>query len=299
MATSKEQMLPHQIRKAQLRTVVRGAYDIQKLRIQMGNRLAAQFRQKLGLKPSEKEAEDKEAKKMLDRLRASFKKITDGIKKELPTMKQFKGDELISSYTELVLLHQYLQLEKDEDAHFTQLGKILEEYPLYTEWLKPHVHGCGPAMSAVILSEIDIHTAKYVSSIWMYAGLDVAPDGQGRTRKEHHLVDREYLDKDEVLQTRKSITFNPFLKTKLTGVLGPSFLKAGGKYREVYDGYKTRLDNHPGWSDKSKLHKHNAALRYCVKMFIKDLYVVWRELEGLQVWPSYEEAKLGLRHGSN
>jgi selenocysteine-specific translation elongation factor len=47
----------------------------------------------------------------------------------------------------------------------------------------------------------------------------------GRSRKDHCLVDREYIKKDGVKSIRKSITYNPFLKTKLIGVLGTSFLR--------------------------------------------------------------------------
>ena len=38
-----------------LKTIVRGAYDIQKNRIQTGNRLVGNFKAKLGQAPSEKE----------------------------------------------------------------------------------------------------------------------------------------------------------------------------------------------------------------------------------------------------
>ena len=39
-----------------LRTLVRGIYNIQKLRIQMGNRLVGNFKVKLGQAPSEPES---------------------------------------------------------------------------------------------------------------------------------------------------------------------------------------------------------------------------------------------------
>ena len=45
-----------------VRTVVRGTYDIQNLRIQTGNRIVANFKARLGQAPSEKEETmDKEA----------------------------------------------------------------------------------------------------------------------------------------------------------------------------------------------------------------------------------------------
>lgn len=91
------------------------------------------------------------------------------------------------------------------------------------------------------------------------------------SRKHHHLVDRAYTNKKGEETTRKGITFNPFLKTKLVGVLGSVFIKLGGAYREVYDGYKFRLQNRPDCSELSKGHIHNRAVRYMIKIFLRDL----------------------------
>ena len=102
------------------------------------------------------------------------------------------------------------------------------------------------------------------------------------------------------MQSKKGITFNPFLKTKLTGVLGSSFIKQSPdkcKYRKIYDDYKHRIENMDAHKEKSKLHRHNMANRYMIKMFLIDLYNEWRKLEGLPVAPTYTEAKLGKVHG--
>lgn len=97
---------------------------------------------------------------------------------------------------------------------------------------------------------------------------------------------------------RMGITFNPFLKTKLY-VLATSFIKQKGGYREIYDGYKHRLENSPHHVEKSKGHRHNMAMRYMVKMFLKDFWEQWRQLEGLPTPGPYSEAKLGLVHGAD
>ena len=280
-----------------LKTIVRGAYDIQKLRIQMGNRIVGNFKAKLGQEPGRPEDEiDAEGKMILNTLRVSFKKITDGVK-TFPRQSTFKGNEVISNYTELCLIAQYLDLERGEDQHFARLGNILKEYPIYTEFLEG-VRGIGPAMAGVIISEIDITKARHPSSLWKYAGLDCAQDGKGRSRKAEHLVRVTYTNAKGEEAERNSITFNPFLKTKLCGVLGSSFLRAGaGKYRDIYDGYKHRLQSRPDWQGESKGHVHNAAIRYMVKMFLLDLYVAWRTVEGLPVSVPYHEEKLGIVHG--
>ena len=282
-----------------LRTIVRGAYDIQKNRIQTGNRLVGNFKAKLGQAPSQKEDTiDADGQQILANLRRSHKLLTEGVA-TFPRQATFKGDEVISSYTELCLVANYLELEEQEKTHFRRLGNILKDYPIYNNFLAGVV-GVGPAMAGVVISEIDITKAEYPSSVHKYAGLDVAGDGQGRSRKKEHLEESQYTDKNGELQTKKGITFNPFLKTKLVGVLGSSFVKQSPdkcKYRKVYDDYKHRIENMEAHKEKSKGHRHNMAVRYMIKIFLIDLYNEWRSLEGLPVAPTYSEAKLGKIHG--
>jgi len=282
-----------------LRTIVRGAYDIQKLRIMTGNRIVGNFKARLGQEPSQKEEEmSEDGKKILRNLRQAFDKIIDGVK-VFPRQANFKGNELISSFTELSLLDEYFELERVESKHFLRLKHILRDFPIWNEFLEP-IRGVGPAMGGVIISEINIHAAKYPSSLHKYVGLDVV-GGKGRSRKKEHLEESTYIDKDGKEQTKMGITFNPFLKTKLVGVLGSSFIKQPAEkseYRRVYDDYKNRLENMPAHAEKSKGHRHNMAIRYVVKRFLIDLYNAWRPLEGLVVAPTYEEAKLGIKHGS-
>jgi hypothetical protein len=57
--------------------------------------------------------------------------------------------------------------------------------------------------------------------------LDVVGD-KGRSRIKEHLVDQTYIDAEGNEQTKKGISFNPFMKTKLIGVLGSSFVKTNG-----------------------------------------------------------------------
>lgn len=295
--------------KEPIKILVRGCYDLQALRIQMGNRLCASFRSKLGIDSSEKEEElDEEGRDILKELRATYVRLADGVAKV--TKRNFKADGIISTFTEFALVSQYFELETSEDHHFARLEGALADFPVYTKFLKA-VKGVGPAMAAVIVSEIDIKKARHPSSLHRYAGLDVGDDGRGRSRKKEHLIKVKYLDKEGKEQERDSITFNPFLKTKLLGVLGPSFLKSRSPYSEIYYNTKTRLENSQKpipaagpcresgivWSETSKGHRHNAAIRKMVKLFLNDLYREWRTLEGLPVSLPYAEAKLGIVHG--
>lgn len=283
-----------------IKSAVRGLYDLQKLRIQTGLRVVANFKAKLGQQSTKTEEElESEAKKILDTLRCDYKLITDAIvasgkrlranKKEL-----FLFTNLISNEAEYDLVASYMDLSEAEVKNGKSVARLVKDTRLWTEFLEG-VTGCGPLMAGVIMSEIDIHKATYPSSLWKYAGLDVAPDGKGRSRKVAHLVEVHYQDKNGKDATRNSITHNPFLKTKLIGVLGTCFVKLGGKYRLVYDNYKNRLQNRPDLKEESKGHINNMAIRYAVKMFLIDLHREWRTIEGLSVPEPYHVAKLGMR----
>jgi len=284
-----------------IRQAVRGAYDLQKLRIQMGNRIAMSWLTKLGHEPGAKLTDlTDEDKKILDQLRFEYKKLTDGFV-EFPTKSQFQkrlaslDKSMISSYAELSLVRTYLDMSRKEEEGFKILKCFVEESPVWSEYLV-NVKGCGAAMAAVLLSEIDIARAGSPSMLYKYAGLDVAEDGRGRSRRKEHLVDVTYTDKDGAEQTRKSITFNPFLKTKLLGVLAPCFLKAGGHYGDKYREYKHRIETDPKHAEKTKGHRHNMAMRYCVKMFLLDLWLWWRAFEGYEPKGSYHYDVQGHRH---
>ena len=276
-----------------IKTMVRGFYDLQKLRMQMGNRVVGNFKAKLGQEPGESEDElSPDAKLILNNLRASYRRITDGVKRV--SIKNFKGDAVIGDYADFILAQSYFDIEASETRGFNSLEKLLDDFPIYTEFLKD-IRGVGPAMAGIIISEIDITKAEYPSSIHKYAGLDVVK-GEGRSRKKHHLEESTYIDKEGKEQKKMGITFNPFLKTKLIGVLGTSFLRSASEYREHYDNYKNRLENAQAHKEKTKGHRHNMAVRYMVKRFLIDLYVNWRTIEGLPVAKEYSEAKLGIVH---
>ena len=276
-----------------LKSAVNGFYTIQRNRIQIGNAVVANFKEKIGQNPGEpEEVLEVDAKLLLSGLRTSYKRITDGVTRL--TSRNFKQDGHISTFSELALIEMYNALVESEDDAEKRIQQAVKEFAIYTEFLED-VRGCGPMMSAVIISQFDIHKAQYPSSLHAYAGLDVV-NGKGRSRQKEHLVDQTYVDAEGNEQTKKGISFNPFVKTKLIGVLGSSFIKSGGPYREVYDNYKHRLQHMPAHAEKSKGHIHNMAVRYMIKRFLTDLYRVWRELEKLPVAPEYSEAKLGIVH---
>lgn len=307
-----------------LRLMTRGAYSLQKLRIQCGLRLCANFRDKLKETGELKAADDEsgeelseKAKKIIDVLKADYRRLTEGVARNrtLPRREGFQGHGVISDFTELVLVHQYESLEKQEREHFRHIGEALEEIPIFTDYLDSQ-RGIGPAMAAVLVTSFDIHKAVRPSQFWAIAGLDVGPDGLARSRRKEHLVEREYKAKDGTMKTKMSTTFDPWLQSRMLGVLGGSLLRSASPYRKHYDNYRKRLETDPNrrkgtLADKKReraegktgediwhpLRIHRASMRYMVKYFIADFWRVWRELEGLPVVPWYHEAKQGGHSG--
>lgn len=284
-----------------LRRTVRSIYDLQKLRIAEGNRIVINVRAKMGQKPGMSTEEmDEEAQKLLQEVLRYHKSITEAATHPVTRgrfAKKSKDPGVIAEFLEDELVNSYCQLKALEDAKCKTLEIQLEQFPIWMEFLKS-VRGCGPLMAAVLISTFDPHRGRYVSSFWRYAGYDVVvlPDGttEGRGKKAAHLVDREYIAADGTTQIRKSITFNPWLKSKLY-VLGTSFLKANSPYRIHYDNYKHRLTSNPNLN-LTKGHIHARAMRYMMKMFLKDLYLEWRKLENLPIHEDYASAKLGMQH---
>jgi hypothetical protein len=58
-------------------------------------------------------------------------------------------------------------------------------------------------------------------------GHQVALKTEGRSKQNQALVNKVYINREKKEDTRLSITFNPFLKTKLVGVLATSLLRSG------------------------------------------------------------------------
>jgi hypothetical protein len=207
---------------------------------------------------------------------------------------------------EAILVELYKRRD-DLDKLLTGLEKeitrFVHTHPLWKSCLV-HVKGCGALMAAVILSEIEIEKGLTVSNLSSYAGL--AP---GKDRKKKG----------------KKCPYNQFLRSKLCGVLGPSFLQQQSMpYSMYYYNEKTRLENSlkmiterlrtkdrkkkeykgmtervVAWKDAYPDHRHKAAIRKMVKEFLKDLYVAWRTLEGLPVRKPYEEEYLNRKHAAN
>lgn len=302
-----------ELQREKIKGLLASFYDSQKVRIATGNRIVASFNCQLGVKPGEKieEASEKEALSMIKVLKDDYKRITDcyvensiSIKKAIA--KNESDLKLVKTDLDYKYIEQYMHMLDTESSIQKLIAKEVESHPMWDNFFAD-VKGCGPLMAAVCLVYLDPYKARYCSSFWKYAGLDVVlttdKDGnevsEGRSKKHCEMV--SYTAANGETKERRSITFCPILKSKLIGVLGSCFIKIPGcKYEQIYRGYKNRLENSPRYEGYTAAHKHNMAIRYMIKMFMQDLWVSWRTLEGLEVTESYAVAKLGMKeHGMN
>jgi len=217
------------------------------------------------------------------------------------------------------------RLSEMERKEMTNIRRLLKTHPLYTQWLKEQ-KGCGPTLSGVIISEIDITKAPTVSALWSYCGLAV----DSKTGKAVRMKRGEKAG------------YNPWLKAKLVKVLGDCLIRANSPWRKFYDDYKLRKQNTlvdqcmlckgkgvfkskketseeektktepkekkctnckgtggPAPWGQSDAHRHQAAIRYMVKMFLQEMWTVWRTIEELPVTDPYAVAVLGRTHGDH
>lgn len=246
------------------------------------------------------------------------KTSTNAVEKEIKVAKNAGVEAVIKSMTsndptaikyikeklDYELVGAYVELLNTENNVLKLIKKEVEKHPLWDAFFS-NVKGCGPLMSAVCITYFDINKARHVSSFWKYAGLDTVEVTKGMDeageeirvregRAMRHTEMFEYKDADGNIKEKRGITFNPELKCKLIGVLGSSFLKCPGSYYEqIYRDYKFRLENRANSDKLTKSHKHNMAVRYMVKQFIRDLWVTWRAMAGYEVTEPYEVAYLG------
>lgn len=293
-----------------MKSLVTTAYQLQELRIQTGLRVVGNAKVKLGQQPGTKEEDiDDGAQEILAQIRASATRISDTLGgRAVRKGSTFPGDGLLTDNAEYTLAQTYFLLLEREEATFKLFDSMVAAHPM-GQWFDK-VRGVGGAIAAVMLSEIDIDRSPNLGNLYAYCGLDVVVVekkneqtgeielvGEARSRKAHHLVDRNYINAKGEPATRKSITYNEFLHTKLLGVTAECLIKASGYFKtEVYNKYKFRLLNHPDHKTKGEAHIEMMARRYMIKIFVMYFYEEYLRVLGRDLPPKYHEKKLNLHH---
>ncbi|MEM4430306.1 MAG: transposase [Thermofilaceae archaeon] len=174
-----------------------------------------------------------------------------------------------------------------------RIEEEIEDLPIYKEYLSK-IKGIGPVLAAGLITTFDVRKAEHPSSFWKYAGLHVE-GGRAVRRRRGEKTD-----------------YNPKAKV-LAWKVGRALLMARNEfYTKMYEHHKKREAeklNHPEEDPKRcpmyeecakklkkaerpacAMHIHLRALRKVVKHFLAELFINWRQMEGLPVSPPYCEA---------
>jgi hypothetical protein len=232
----------------------------------------------------------------------------DGEAQENITERVFTADD-VAAFSEIS--DESRAMERDVEK---KLEKALQRMPIY-EWLKAQ-KGIGTIAMGHICGSFDIYKAETVSRMWQYAGMNPGLV-RGKTRKEkgdsYEITVTNDLIRGDKLTSGYVAPFNKSLRTALVGVMGDGFIKSQNRYcMEFYYPMKARLEAEENtveeiskagakpkpvaWKDAKPAHRHRSAIRYMVKMFVKDLYAEWRKVHGLPVRVPYQEEYLGKKH---
>lgn len=256
----------------ELKALVKTYYDFQLMRIRIDNRL--------------KRKKDGTTQKINEKVNVESIVDTSGMNKT--ALEQIAEDT-----------------QKYEKTIIKIIQKAVREEPLWKLFFEG-VKGCGELMAAVMLSEFDIHKANTVSKMYAYAGLSPGKTfGKKWNKEKTEIITTDTLVRQDKLTVGFLCPYNQWLRSKLIGVLAGSFLKCNSPYRKYYDNMRDRLEQKE-WGEKSKKpsnkdnpragHQNNAAKRYMIKMFLLDLYIAWRTMEGLSVREPYAEEYLDKKH---
>jgi len=186
-----------------------------------------------------------------------------------------------------------------------QMETLITRHPAWP-WLR-QVRGVGSILASRPLSRLDIVRAPSPASFWAYCGLGTVPAEEmvcemcgarafvapgTRLVKPHsapgmrgkcagRLRAQGLAARVRVAQGRpRRGERAPYdLEAKaVCYLIGVSFVRCGGPYRDVYDERKAHLAlTHEAWPKK---RVHLAAARATVKRFLADLWVAWREAHG-------------------
>ena len=204
-----------------------------------------------------------------------------------------------------ILGRLYAAAWRQECEMGAQMQSLIGRHPAWS-WLR-RVRGVGSVLAARLLSRLDLARAPSPASFWAYCGLGtVAAEEQvcEECGARVFVAPGTRVQAPHSMPGRRGMCTGPLRARGLTGsvrvaqgrprrgeraaydleakticyLIGVSFVRCGGPYRELYDERKVHLSSHhPEWPAK---RVHLAAVRATVKRFLADLWVAWREAEG-------------------
>lgn len=178
------------------------------------------------------------------------------------------------------LVERYFNdFQRIEDNLNRDIAAMVAEEPFYP--IVTSIKGIGPGLAAKLVAAIDIERAPTVSSLWRYAGYGVRVSDDGSPDKADRKV------KGEKLRYNQRLRRDCFL-------VGASFLKCQSPYSPLYYKYKELYErDRPDWT---RMHRHLAALRRMIKIFLQHYWITCRAFHGLSLSQPYVHAVLGHTH---
>jgi len=272
-----------------LRLKVKSFYDLQKLRIQMGNRDKWENADEIQLEQTDIDYFNAMSERLDNDEKFAFKEITRIVHSSSIWKEFLKGVKGCGETMSSVIMSEFdiyrattaskmlavsgIGLEKQWSVTYRDITNPESKKPKIGDWKTIEVWGT---------SELSAKTV-------------VPRPKEEEVRREFETVVR--IGEEVSIQKKRKgqyPSYNNFLKTKLLGVLTTCMIKSKSEYTTHYYDFKQRRVN----DFKTKGHLDRAAKRHMLKNFIKDLYKKWRELENLPVRCPYEEEYLGKKHSS-
>ena len=161
----------------------------------------------------------------------------------------------------------------------------LKTQPIFVEFLSKVFGAATGVIPGYLVAEIDIRACEKPSALRRYCGYAVV-DG-----KLERPIRGECLHYSTEMRARLWQLFQGMRKNAAKVSKGFEFGKTN-KYLDIWYNAKERAilqGMKPGAADSKGRNK-------ATDIFLLDLYTVWRSIEGLPVWPSYYESKVGFAH---
>ena len=232
----------------------------------------------------ERETNLSELKVLIDG-REQLRKFVNSCGNRILAMK--RGTDLLDQITHDFLEGQQKDGSKELGRIDRRIAKHLKtmDHPFIDAAIK--IRGLGPNTIAYLMAYVDINKADHASSLWAYCGYD----------KASH----------ERYEKGTSGGGNKNLRTVLY-TMADSMIKTRSAYRDIYDREKDKLSvsekvtksrNTQGkliecmWKDTKPCHRHGAAMRKMIKIFLAHVWHVWRSVENLETNLPYIQEKLG------
>lgn len=164
------------------------------------------------------------------------------------------------------------------------MTRQLRQVPVYEHFLSK-VYGVGPIAAAYLVAMVRIDLCTKPSQLWRYCG-NAIDSGTGRLERRHS-APKAMGGEGSFNSTLRTVIWTAFqLGMWMTGTgKETKYLR---RWRDAVHSRKT-MGRERG--------AHVAGRMKATDLFLEDLYIIWRTLEGLPVWPDLYSVRRGFHHG--